>query len=98
MNYINVAGYQFQNYPISLTTFNPVPGIYVIHSPAAVLDVGIAESLVDRISSHDRKPDWLRHARWEDISLAFLHEPNKTNRLAIESSLRQLLNPLCGER
>lgn len=98
MNYVTVAGYQLENYPISTTTFNPVPGVYVIHSSAGVLDVGMAEKLVERISNHERKPDWLRYSYWQDISLAFLHEADKDTRLAIESYLRKQLNPLCGER
>lgn len=98
MQYIDVGKYRFEDYPISTTVFNNVPGIYVIHVAGLVLDVGIAEKLAQRISGHDREEDWLRHARWNEISLAFFYEASEVQRLAIEAGLRDFLKPLCGER
>jgi len=95
---VNISGYNFEG-PYSLgTNFSNVPGVYVVYTSQTWLDVGETDGLGDRISNHERKPDWVRNAGNFPIGIAFLNVANSDERLRIESALRLFLNPTCGER
>jgi hypothetical protein len=81
-------------------TFNNVPGIYIIYSGQSWLDVGETDKLGQRINgeNHERKPQWMRIASGNTINIAFLRVNSLQDRLFIESRLRQILNPACGDR
>ena len=80
--------------------FNDVPGIYVVFTSQVWLDVGETDKLGQRINgdNHERKLQWLNRAAGGQIQIAFLRVPDQQQRLTIESSLRQSLRPLCGDR
>jgi len=95
---VKIKNYDFQG-PYSLnTSFNEVAGVYVIYTSKNWLDVGETDSLATRISSHERKPDWVRNANGLLIWLAFLAISNPQQRLQVEAELRNCLYPLCGEK
>ena len=95
---VKIQNYNFQG-PFSLnSSFNEVAGVYVIYTSQNWLDVGETDKLASRISSHERRPEWLGNANGLPIWLAFLGVSNSQQRLQIESELRNSLSPLCGEK
>lgn len=96
---VTLYGYNF-NGPYDISSgFKELPGVYVIYTTVAhFLDVGSADALGTRISNHERKSCWIRNANRDPIYLAFLRVDDKQKRLAIETYLREKLNPICGER
>lgn len=97
---MNIQGYYFEGPWVLGQVFNDVSGIYVVYTNAKWLDVGETDKLGNRINgdNHERKPDWIRNADQGQINIAFLKELNLENRLKIESHLRSVLNPCCGDR
>jgi len=95
---VKINNYDFEG-PYSLSSsFNEVAGIYVIYTTQSWLDVGETDKLGSRISNHERKKEWYRYAEGLPIWLAFLEVSDSGRRLQIESELRSLLQPICGER
>ncbi len=95
---VKIQNYDFQG-PFSLnTSLNDVAGVYVVYTSQNWLDVGETDKLGTRISNHERRPEWLRNASGQPIWLAFLGVGETRLRLAIESQLRLLLAPVCGEK
>lgn len=98
-NIRSILGYSFEmDYPLNTTTFNNVGAVYVIYANQRWLDVGETGELGNRIANHDRKPDWQRNAGGLPIFVGVHQEGNEATRLAIESTLRNSLNPVCGDR
>lgn len=97
---MNIQGYNFEGPWLLGTNFNDVPGVYVIFTGQICLDVGETDKLGNRINgdNHERKPQWLVRAGGGQIQIAFLNIPDQQRRLAIESSLRLALRPLCGDK
>jgi len=91
-----IFGYLFEG-PYSLTTsFNDVPGVYLImDAMRCVVDVGQTDKLGKRITSHDREPCWTRNSANQ---LWFANETSEQNRLTLESAMRKQYNPKCGIR
>ena len=77
-------------------SFNAVAGVYVIYTSQKWLDVGETTDLGARISTHDRRPCWIRNTGGLRINLAFLAVNKEADRLTLESKLRANLNPTCG--
>lgn len=99
MFYQQVSGYNFEmDYPMTTTRFNSVGGVYLVYANGRWLDVGETEDLSLRIPNHDRKPDWISNACGYPIYIGVYQEDNESARLAIESTLRIALNPVCGDR
>ena len=96
---VTLYGYQF-NGPYDIDSgFKEVPGIYIIYTSfARFLDVGSTDALGSRITEHDRKSCWAKNANGSPIYLAFMRVDDGQKRLAIESYLRDKLNPTCGEK
>lgn len=95
----NIGGYPFEiGYPLDTTTFNNIGAVYVIYTSSRFLDVGESGELGNRITGHDRKFEWRRNSNNEPIFVAVHQEGDQTVRLAIESNLRNTLNPICGDR
>ncbi|GEM_PF-894516 len=95
----NIQGYSFEmDYPLNTTTFNNVGAVYVIYINGKWLDVGETSELGNRIANHDRKSDWQQNAGILPIHVGVHQEGNEATRLAIESTLRNSLNPVCGDR
>ena len=95
-----IQGLNFEG-PWSLgTSFNDVPGVYVVFTGQAYLDVGETDKLGQRINgdNHERKPQWLRSAGMSPVQIALLKVAEQQQRLNIESNLRTALRPLCGDR
>lgn len=88
----------FQHYDLKRTSFNNVPGVYVIYTSQKYLDVGETNELGRRILSHERRACWEQNASGKTIYLSFLRESNSLRRLNIEADLRERLNPSCGSR
>ena len=97
MQNVNINSYTFEVYPLN-TSFNDVPGIYVICTSQKWLDVGETDKLGQRIPSHERRNCWINNAGGLPINLAFLYVESQDQRLNIEVSLRNSLNPTCGDR
>jgi hypothetical protein len=95
-----IAGYKFEGPWVLGTYFNNVPGVYVIFTSEKWLDVGETDKLGSRINNenHERKPDWVSSSNNLQINIAFLGIDNPNVRLNVESQLRRLLSPVCGER
>jgi hypothetical protein len=75
-------------------------GVYVILGVAGlggyhVIDVGESRSIRDRLASHDREPQWSRHARSPLFAAYYCDE---VVRMRVEKELRLQFNPPCGER
>ena|SRR3990167_7071935 len=97
---VNIQGHNFEG-PYQLgTRFDNVPGVYAVYTSQVWLDIGETESLGDRINddNHERKPDWIRNSNNLPVFIAFLAVADSQTRLNIESLLRSVLNPVCGER
>jgi len=95
-----IADYNFEG-PWSLDQiFNDVPGIYVIYTSQKWLDVGETDKLGQRLNgeNHERKSQWILNSNRLPISIAFLQVDNIALRLVVESRLRQVLSPVCGEK
>jgi hypothetical protein len=75
-------------------------GVYVIlgrlsaASPWCVVDIGESGDVCDRVSCHDRAPDWRRQGHAE-LAVAVIYADER-NRMLIERQLRVLFNPPCG--
>lgn len=97
---IKIQNYDFEG-PFNLNTdFNDVPGIYVIYTNQIWLDVGETDKLGQRINgdNHERKPEWIFKSGSDLISIVFMRVNNQEFRLKIESELRTILAPICGDR
>ncbi|MBF8250292.1 MAG: hypothetical protein HW400_893 [Candidatus Levybacteria bacterium] len=97
---MNIQGYNFEGPWFLGQEFSNVPGIYVVFTNSLWLDVGETDKLGDRINgdNHERKPDWIKNTNGNQIKIAFFRESNSENRLKIESYLRLILKPVCGDR
>lgn len=64
---VKIQNYNFDG-PYSIdASFNEVAGVYVIYTNQNWLDVGETDSLKTRISTHERKPEWVRNANRNPI-------------------------------
>ena len=76
-------------------------GVYVIlgrSSQAAnwnIVDVGESHNIRERISSHERKPCWIRQGFYE-LAVAVIYCDHH-NRKRIEQELRSSYRPPCGQ-
>ncbi len=100
MNKVSIQGYSFEGPWVLGQKFNDVPGIYAVYTNVVWLDIGETDKLGDRINgdNHERKPDWIRNSNGKQINIAFLRVEDSKKRLEIESYLRSVLNPVCGDR
>lgn len=97
MQTVNINGYTFEAYSLN-SGFNNVPGVYIIYTSQKWLDVGETDELGKRIPSHERRNCWVNNAGGLPINLAFLYVEPQNQRFNIEASLRNSLNPTCGEK
>lgn len=102
---LTVGGYQFVCIPLAETDFSDVAAIYVILCVTqdgnwTVLDVGQSDRVGSRIDWHDRKGCWKRNCPGENIRVCVhrMSASTKQEREHVESMLRNLLKPSCGER
>ena len=97
---MNIQGYNFEGPWLLGQRFNDVAGIYVIYNQNRWLDVGETDKLGQRMNNnaHERQPQWILNSNGLQIGVAFLQVNDRNTRLTIESQLRQLFNPICGER
>ena len=99
------AGYAFSR-PVSVAVapegFRWWSGVYVVgrvqEAGLSVLDVGESADIGDRISSHDRRGCWTRHAFGLPLVVMAHLEQDLATRLRIEVDLRSRLTPPCGIR
>lgn len=92
-----IQGYNFEPHNLDGTNFNEVPGVYIVYTSESWLDVGETDKLASRLSGHERKDCWRRHANRNVIYLAFMYVAEPTMRVRIEQLLRGKLSPLCGQ-
>lgn len=97
---MDIVGYNFEGPWILGTSFNNVPGVYVVFTSQNWLDVGETDDAGQRLNgeNHERKPQWISNCNRLPISIAFLRVQELQTRLTIESQVRNLLKPICGER
>lgn len=97
---VKIGGYDFEGPWGINTTFNDVPGIYVVYTSQYWLDVGETGAFGSRLNgnNHERRSDWDRRANGYPINIAFFRVSNTLHRLQIEAQLRLSLQPLCGDR
>jgi len=62
----------------------------------SVVDVGEAQNVKNRVSTHDRTSCW--NSRGFKTLYASVIYCNEQQRMLIERQLRNILNPPCGER
>lgn len=93
-----IGGYNFEGPWILGQSFNEIAGVYVIYTSQDWLDVGETNKLEERISNHERKPDWVKASNGLQINIVFYINSNSQQRQAMESYLRGYLKPVCGER
>jgi len=96
-------GYNFEGAFTSANQLETRAGVYVIWCKNGetwtCLDVGESHNVQERVLTHDRAGQWRQNCRGM-IYYAAHYTPNlqQTGRIQIESRLRQLERPLCGER
>jgi hypothetical protein len=99
----NRHGYEFHGAFTSAGQLEARAGVYVVWCKVGetwtCLDVGEAHDVQARVMNHDRAAQWARHCRGT-IYYAAHYTPNlqQAGRMEIERRLRQLENPLCGDR
>jgi hypothetical protein len=75
-------------------------GVYIIlgrrpaQSDWIVVDVGESGNVRDRVSNHDRTPQWQRQGHLE-LAVAAIYADER-NRMLIQDQLRVQFNPPCG--
>lgn len=96
---MNFSGYQFTGpYNVDLNFKRDFGAVYAIVDDAnKVLDIGQTKSVNDRVQYHDRRPCW------DGNKVGFLHlyvyeSSSEQTRTQIESYLRGVYNPTCGEK
>lgn len=96
---MEVGGLRFDGPFFQLGSVLNEPGIYLIMHRNLVLDVGESQALVERLGNHDRRGCWI-HKGGLDYSMYVHYMPGSSEqqRRYIESRLRFLLDPVCGER
>jgi predicted GIY-YIG superfamily endonuclease len=95
---MRIDKYDFEG-PYSINdAFNNIAGVYVIYTKQKCLDVGETSELKNRIAEHERKPCWKRNANGNPINLAFRKVQRQKERLELESYLRDVLKPSCGDK
>lgn len=97
---IQIGGYNFDGpYPTS-QSLQSRSGVYAILGANgtgnySVVDIGESGNVSQRVSCHDRAPDWCRQGK--SLWYAGLC-CDETNRMRIEKELRIKYNPPCGDR
>jgi len=96
---MNIAGYNFDGpYDPDKGFTKDFAAVYsIVDDKPKVVDVGQTNNINDRFPNHERKPCWLRNKDGE-IHLYIYKEESEKNRLRIESEIRGVYNPPCGER
>jgi len=99
---LNVAGrYSFNGPFTQLADLAETSGVYLItiieNGIHKVIDVGESNEIRSRITNHDRKDQWVHYAGNKTVHASTYH-CDQPMRLAIESELRLLFNPVCGIR
>lgn len=98
---ITIGGYTFLGPWATTSILYEEPGVYVIlcktNESYTVLDVGESENIKERVQNHERKDCWKRHCSG-NITYAEIKEPDEDKRRAIEKTIREKINPPCGER
>jgi len=76
------------------------PGIYLIFTKQKLLDIGEGGDVQARVTSHDRKECWQRHAAGATIFYGAHYLPGvpEQTRMDLESKLRAMNDYPCGER
>ena len=96
---MNILGYHFQGpFAHNLSFDDDFRCVYaIVSNRTTLIDVGETSSINDRLSSHERRPCWLRNGG-ATIELYVLVESNQNRRLQIESFIRNSTDPVCGVR
>jgi hypothetical protein len=96
-------GYQFEGAFTSANQLGAQSGLYVIWCKNGeiwtCLDVGESSNVQERVLNHDRAGQWRQNCAGT-IHYTVHYTPNlqQAGRSQIESQLRQLERPICGER
>jgi hypothetical protein len=99
---INIGQWTFHGLFGSTDGLLPRSGVYVILGSSNqgarwdVVDVGESSDLRQRVSTHDRLPCW-RGQGYAELTVASFYCDERA-RMAVESRLRSVFNPPCGER
>ncbi len=96
-------GYQFDGAYTSPDSLESGPGVYVIWCRRdqnwAVLDVGEADDVKERVKNHDRADCWKQNCVGIIYySATYTPSLNQSQRNEIEQKIRDKANPLCGKR
>lgn len=94
--------YMFNGPFITVNDLKAHSGIYLISilsddGSHYVIDIGESHDVLDRVDKHDRKDQWIKASNGKllHVSSYYCDEPTRMN---IESELRNVFNPVCGER
>lgn len=73
--------------------FSDLPGVYIIYTEKAVLEIGITERLKTTIEEHSNTREWLKLANGDEIFVAFNMDNNPESRADKEVYLKAKMNP-----
>ncbi len=95
LNKKDFFGYDFEvDYNLFGDQFQEAPGIYIIYTAKACLDIGSTKTLKTSLETHPHTAKWITLAEGEDILVALYFEDNDRQRENITSFLRSRMHPL----
>lgn len=88
-------GYTFEaEFSLFSDEFEEAPGVYIIYTSKACLDMGTTENFKESIETHLNTREWVSLSEGEDIYVAFYYEEDPEVREEIVSHLRNKMHPL----
>ena len=100
---IKIGNYTFEGPFAAPAPLLNKSGVYAVLTrrsvmdPYIVVDVGESGDICDRLTNHDRSPQWSLANHGGGIHFAALY-CNERDRMQIESELRAVYSPVCGVR
>ena len=100
---ITVGNYSFEGPYTSTERLEDKSGVYAIHCKVGdnyyLIDIGESSGVKTRIENHDRKECWTKNCNGI-LTVSVYYTPNlqQFGRKLVEQELRNLYNPVCGER
>ncbi len=100
---ITVGNYSFEGPYTSTDRLEEKSGVYAIHCNVGdkyyLIDIGESSGVKTRIENHDRKDCWTKNCNGT-LTVSVYYTPNlqQPGRKLVEQELRNLYNPVCGER
>jgi len=92
-------GHKFEGVVSDPKLLKTQPGIYLVWADKKVLDIGEAGDVQARVSNHDRKDCWQRHATGGILYGAhYMPRASEQERRDLEANFRAMDDYPCGKR